>query len=63
MDNINMDPGEMGWGLRTGLIWPRIRSVGGYEHNSEPWDCIECREVLEWQQNWLPLEKDSVPCS
>jgi hypothetical protein len=29
VDNIEMDLREIGWGVRTGLIWLRVETSGG----------------------------------
>jgi hypothetical protein len=51
VDNINMDPGEIGWG---GVEWISLES--SCEFGIEPSGSIKCWETIEWPNNWWPLE-------
>jgi hypothetical protein len=47
-DNIIMDHTEVGWGARTGSIWLRIGTGGGFcECGNEPSHSRKCGEFLE----------------
>jgi hypothetical protein len=43
----------------TGSVCLRISTDG--ERSNELSVSVNCREVLEWLQNWRPLEKGSTP--
>jgi hypothetical protein len=44
-----MDPGEIGLGVLTGLVWFRIGTSGELcECGNEPPRSIKCWEVLQW---------------
>jgi hypothetical protein len=40
-DNIKRDLRKVGWGVRTGSMWLRIGTGGGYcECGNEPWSSV-----------------------
>jgi hypothetical protein len=36
---------------------------GSYENGNKLSGFVKCWEILEWLQNWRPLEKSSAPWS
>jgi hypothetical protein len=48
-DNIKVDLQEISWMSWSGLIWLRIRKIGGlfFQHGNEPSHSIKCGEFLE----------------